>query len=245
MNINGTELEQVVHTHRSSCRSGWPNNVWWTKSQSSLLNSYLGSAVGPVFFATYWLPLWSEYLFTLHHTEAHNLSDMWHSTFEIRAAQLRSVKKMPPKSPFLCANRGPFWYDFSADSKATCYTVNIAARKWSPLSLVNASLRRKLHLASSTKKSHNAKWKKLPPSLKRTTCTNINLKTERWFTSAISRPASRAFLLWRITHNTVPIRISKLAVATATNAPMPAESVAGLELSSIVWWSKKNKEFIL
>ena len=24
MNSNGTELEQVIHTHRTSCRSGWP-----------------------------------------------------------------------------------------------------------------------------------------------------------------------------------------------------------------------------
>lgn len=81
-------------------------------------------------------------------------------------------------------------------------------------------------------------------SLKRTT-NYIDLKTERWFTSAISRPANRAFLLWRITHSTVPITTSKLAVVTATNAPIPAESVAGLELSSIVWWSKNNKRIYL
>ena len=218
--------------------------VWWTKSKSSLLNIYFRPAVGPVLFATYSLPLRSEYLFTLHHTVAQNLSDMWLSTFEISAAQLRSVTEIQPKSPFLCVNRSPIRYGFRADAKAFQYSVNIASRKWSPLSLANASLRRKLHLVSSNKKSDNAKWKKLLPSLKRTT-NYIDLKTERWFTSAISRPASRAFLLWRITHSTVPITISKLAVATATNAPMPAESVAGLELSSIVWWSKKNKEFIL
>ena len=26
MNGNGTELEQVVDTHRTSCRSGWPRD---------------------------------------------------------------------------------------------------------------------------------------------------------------------------------------------------------------------------
>ena len=36
----------------------------------------------------------SEYLFTLHQSVVQNLSDMWHSTFEIGTAQLRSVTKM-------------------------------------------------------------------------------------------------------------------------------------------------------
>ena len=40
VNGKGTELEQVVHTHRTSYRSGWPGGFWWTKSQSSLLNIY-------------------------------------------------------------------------------------------------------------------------------------------------------------------------------------------------------------
>ena len=29
MNSNGTELEQVIHTHRTSCRSGWPSLCSW------------------------------------------------------------------------------------------------------------------------------------------------------------------------------------------------------------------------
>ena len=27
INSNGTELEQVVHTHRASCRSSWPRGL--------------------------------------------------------------------------------------------------------------------------------------------------------------------------------------------------------------------------
>ena len=39
VNSNGTKLEQVVHTHRTSCRGSRPRGRW-TKSQSSILNIY-------------------------------------------------------------------------------------------------------------------------------------------------------------------------------------------------------------
>ena len=38
MDNNGTELELVVHTHRTSCRSGWTTGFGELKPQSSLLN---------------------------------------------------------------------------------------------------------------------------------------------------------------------------------------------------------------
>ena len=42
MNDNRIELEQVVHTHRTSHQSGRlaERSVWWSKSQSSLLKIY-------------------------------------------------------------------------------------------------------------------------------------------------------------------------------------------------------------
>ena len=40
----------------------------------------------------------SEYLFTLHQSVARNI-------FEIGEEQLRSVKEIGPKSPFLCVNQ--------------------------------------------------------------------------------------------------------------------------------------------
>ena len=39
VNSNAAELEQVVHTYRTTRRSGWPRGVWWTKSQSSFRNT--------------------------------------------------------------------------------------------------------------------------------------------------------------------------------------------------------------
>ena len=42
----------------------------------------------------------------LHQSLAQNLSDVWRFTFEIRAAQLRSVAEIAPQ-PFLCVSRGP------------------------------------------------------------------------------------------------------------------------------------------
>ena len=45
-------------------------------------------------------------------------------TLEIGAGQLRSVKEIAPKSPFLCVNRSPIQYGFCAGAKAFRYSVN-------------------------------------------------------------------------------------------------------------------------
>ena len=49
-----------------------------------------------------------------------------HSTLEIGAAQLRSVRETTPKSPFLYVNRSPSRYSFRAGAKAVQYSVNTA-----------------------------------------------------------------------------------------------------------------------
>ena len=71
MNSNGTELEQVVHIHRTSCRRLMAERVWWPKLGPILSPEYSllpSQWVNPVLFAIllYSLPLWSEYLFTMH-----------------------------------------------------------------------------------------------------------------------------------------------------------------------------------
>ena len=50
-----------------------------------------------------------------------HLSDMWLSSLEIGAAQLRFLTEIAPKSPFLCVNRSPIWYGFRASTKAIRY----------------------------------------------------------------------------------------------------------------------------
>ena len=67
-----------------------------------------------IYISTYPLPSRSEYLFTLPQSVVQNLSDMWHHTFEIGTAQLRSVTKMATKSLLLQVNRNPIRYDFLA-----------------------------------------------------------------------------------------------------------------------------------
>ena len=68
--------------------------VWCTKFSP---HSWIFTSAPWISFLalTYSLPL-----LTLRHTVAQNLSDMWRSTLEIGALQLRSVKKIEPKSRF-------------------------------------------------------------------------------------------------------------------------------------------------
>ena len=123
MNSNSTELKQVVHTHRTSCRSSWPRGFGKLNTSP---RSWIFTSVSVDFsLSSYFsLPPRSEYLFTLRQTEAQNLSDMWRSTLEIGAAQLRSVTEISPKSPFSCVNRSPIWYDSRAFLRAILCNEN-------------------------------------------------------------------------------------------------------------------------
>ena len=86
----GRKLEHVVHdyTHRTPRRNGWPRGFG---ELNPIPHSWilLPSQWIVVIALTYSLPPRSEYLFTLHQYVAQNLSDIWHSTFEIGAASLR------------------------------------------------------------------------------------------------------------------------------------------------------------
>ena len=121
MNSNGTELERVVHTHRTGAvgREGLVNWIPFLAPQYILPSQWI-SVVAP----TYSLPLRSEYLFTLRQTVAQNLSDIWRSTLEIGAAHLRSVTEIALKSPFSCVNRSPIWYDSRALARAILCNEN-------------------------------------------------------------------------------------------------------------------------
>ena len=107
----GTELKQVVHTHWTSCRSGWLRGFGelnssprsWTSTSFSVDSSPRSYHL---------LPLRSE--------------RCQHSTFEFGAAQLRFVTELAPKSPFLCVKRIPIWSDFRAGANFDIrYSVSI------------------------------------------------------------------------------------------------------------------------
>ena len=112
-------MEQVISTHRTSCQSGWPRGF-------SCLNpspySWIFTSVSFRFQSS--LLLIPEYPFTLHQSVAQNLSDMWRSTIEIGAEQIRSVTEIAPKSPFSCVNRIPVRYGFRTDAKAIRHSMN-------------------------------------------------------------------------------------------------------------------------
>lgn len=103
MKSNGTELEQVFHTDRRSCRSGW------TREFGNLNSSprswiFTSVPVDLVLTLTYSLPLGCEYLFTLHQRVAKTQTDMCRSTFEISAAQPHYVRETASKSLLLNVN---------------------------------------------------------------------------------------------------------------------------------------------
>ena len=103
-----TELEEVVHTLLTLCRSGWLLTPEY----------FLPSQWIPVLASVYSLPVRSQYLFTLYLNMAPNLSNMRCSIFEISAVQLPFVTEIAPKSPFLCVNRSPIRYGFCVDMKS-------------------------------------------------------------------------------------------------------------------------------
>ena len=105
----GTELEEVVHTLLTLCRSGWLLTPEY----------FLPSQWIPVLASVYSLPVGSQYLFTLYLNMAPNLSNMRCSISEISAVQLCSVTEIAPKSLFLCVNRSLIRYGFRSRARAT------------------------------------------------------------------------------------------------------------------------------
>ena len=103
MNDNRIELEQVVHTHRTSHQSGRPAErpVWCTKSQWSLLKIYFHIRWVPAYARSY-----SFHFKTCSHFDNRNLYDMWWSTFQDRrgVTQFRSLTEIAGKSPLFYVN---------------------------------------------------------------------------------------------------------------------------------------------
>ena len=99
---------QVVHTHRTSCRGGWPRGFGELNSSP---HSYLFTSVtGRI---------------GVHCTK------VWHKTYptcdaplsrSAGPAQLRPVTENALPQPFLCVKRCPFWHDFGGGAKSIRYS---------------------------------------------------------------------------------------------------------------------------
>ena len=104
INNNGPRPHKsFTHIHTSNIMLAWlANRVWCTKFQSSLMNIYFClSRLQSSFLLIYFhdSPNRCSHSTKVWHK---NLFNMWHSTFEISAVQLRSTTKIMPKSLFLC-----------------------------------------------------------------------------------------------------------------------------------------------
>ena len=113
---------QVFHTHRTSCRGGWPRGFGeLNSSPHSWIFASVSVGSSP-----------HSYLFTsvtgrigVHCTK------VWHKTYLIcdaplsrsaGPAQLRPVTEIARPQPFLCVNRRPFWHDFRGGAKSIQYS---------------------------------------------------------------------------------------------------------------------------
>ena len=107
VNGKGTELEQVVHTHRTSYRSGWPEGFG---ELNPSLHSWIFASVSVDSVSFSYLFTSSKVRVPVQSLTKRGrkwLSDIWRSTLEIGAEQLGPVTKIAPKSPLLCLNRSP------------------------------------------------------------------------------------------------------------------------------------------
>ena len=79
LNSNSTELDQVVHTRRTTCnyRSVWPRGFGELNPSP---HSWIFTSVSVGSSPLPYLPLRLDYLVTLHQSVAQNWSDMWLST---------------------------------------------------------------------------------------------------------------------------------------------------------------------
>ena len=125
MNGNGTELEQVVHTLTSNIvEERLAERVWFSYSQSSLLNIYFRLRE----FQSSFLLIYFRYgpnTFTLHQKcGRQNLYDVWRTTFEIGAAHLQNSRQN--HRSYVWTEALSVRYDFRYSMNFRC-SMNIAS----------------------------------------------------------------------------------------------------------------------
>jgi len=131
MNNNGPEPAGASRSHiLNIVPARLAERVWYTKSQSSLLDIYFRfSGIQSLLLLIYFREgpnrclSWCKYV-PKYGTKP--IRCIWGSTFKIVAAQLRSVTKIAPPKPFLCVNSRTIRYDFLGGAKAIRHSVNKA-----------------------------------------------------------------------------------------------------------------------
>ena len=117
---------QVVHTHRTSCRSGCPRGLGEIIPvlTPELFTSVSVDCSTPRSYLSL-LPRRSRQVFTQHQSMVKTYPICDAALFGIVAAQLPFVTEIAPKSPFLCVNRSPIRYIFVAVQKVSVKMTGI------------------------------------------------------------------------------------------------------------------------
>ena len=115
MNSNGMELEQVVHTRGTLCRSGLPGEFGGLNPRSNSFRAFISVSMGSTLLS---------YLFTTatvqilvgHTAPKYGTKPLRYYVtrhFRDRRGTASTVTEIAPKSsPLLCVNRSPIQCDF-------------------------------------------------------------------------------------------------------------------------------------
>ena len=125
MNSNGMELEQVVHTRGTLCRSGLPREFGGLNPRFNSCRAFISVSVGSTLLS---------YLFTtatvqilVGHTAPKYGTKPFRYYVTRRAARHSFNPSQKSKSsPLLCVNRSPIQCDFRGGAKVIQYSMNIA-----------------------------------------------------------------------------------------------------------------------
>ena len=106
----------ISNTYQTSCRRGWPRGFGALNS-SAHSSIFTSVSVGYRPRSYLFTSVTGQGVHTAPKKAQNQLSDMWRSTFEINAAQLRSFTEVAPPQPLSSVN-SPIRYDFRGSEKA-------------------------------------------------------------------------------------------------------------------------------
>ena len=102
-NSSGTDLEQVVHTHRTSWRNGWPR---WFCSLNPNPHSWIFTSVSEGSSPLSYLITSATVQIPSHYIKMWPTEPLRSMTLHFRDRR-GAVTEIAPKSPFVCLSRSP------------------------------------------------------------------------------------------------------------------------------------------